>query len=88
MSTSISTERISHHAEDIRSRWPASVINFVPLAGVPDMVWKVGPYKRGGMNSPEHAHHFADMDRTVDPKLPDGATLLEICDGMPQNVSV
>jgi len=24
---------------------------FVPLADVPDMVWKVGPFKRGGMSS-------------------------------------
>ena len=61
---------------------------FVPLADVPDMVWKVGPHKRGGMTSPEHANHFADMDRELDPKLPQGATLLEICDGKPGNVDV
>jgi hypothetical protein len=39
--------------------------DFVPLADVPDMVWKVGPHKRGGPNSPEHANHFADMDRVL-----------------------
>ena len=31
------------------------------------------------MNAPEHANHFADMDRRLDPPLPEGATLLEIC---------
>jgi hypothetical protein len=60
---------------------------FVPLADVPDMVWKVG-HKRGGMTSPEHANHFADMDRELDPRLPQGATLLEICAGRPGNVDV
>lgn len=52
------------------------------------MVWKVGPHKRGGMNSPEHANHFADMDRVLNPPLPEGATLLKICDGKPDNVAV
>ena len=61
---------------------------FVPLADVPDMVWKVGPHKRGGMNSPEHPNHFADMDRVLNPPLPEGATLLKICDGKPDNVAV
>lgn len=58
------------------------------MADVPDMVWKVGPYKRGGMSSPEHANHFADMDRKLTNPLPEGATLLEICDGKPGNVAV
>jgi hypothetical protein len=62
--------------------------DFVPLADVPDMVWKVGPHKRGGMDSPEHANHFADMDRTLNPPLPEGATLLKICNGKPDNVAV
>jgi hypothetical protein len=57
-------------------------------ADVPDMVWKVGNFKRGGPNSPEHANHFADMDRELDPPLPEGATLLDICRGKPQNVAV
>ncbi len=65
-----------------------SLRDFVPLADVPDMVWKVGPHKRGGMKAPEHANHFADMDRTLNPKIPEGATLIEICDGKPQNVAV
>jgi hypothetical protein len=60
---------------------------FVPLADVPDMVWKVGPHKRGGMTSPEHSNHFADMDRVLNPPLPQGATLLDICK-KPANVAV
>ena len=40
------------------------------------------------MSSPEHANHFADMDRRLANPLPAGATLLEICDGKPQNVAV
>jgi hypothetical protein len=62
---------------------------FVPLADVADMVWKVGPYKRGGQNSPEHSNHFADMDRALDPPLDEGGTLLEICKNDPHaNVTV
>jgi len=55
---------------------------FVPLADVPDMVWKVGPFKRGGMSSPEHSNHFADMDK------PDssGKTLLQICEKSKSNI--
>jgi len=53
---------------------------FVPLADVPDMVWKVGPHKRGGMKSPEHSNHFADMDQ---PRPGDGKTLLELCESDP-----
>jgi hypothetical protein len=83
-------ERISYQVEDINKKQTAGLSKrtFVPLADVPDMVWKVGPHKRGGMTSPEHANHFADMDRELDPKLPQGATLLAICDGKPGNVDV
>ncbi len=83
-------ERISFKVGDINKKQMAglSKLDFVPLADVPDMVWKVGPHKRGGMSSPEHANHFADMDRKLNPKLPEGATLLDICDGKPQNVAV
>jgi hypothetical protein len=83
-------ERISYKVEDINKKQMTGLSKqtFVPLADVPDMVWKVGPHKRGGMTSPEHANHFADMDRELDPKLPQGATLLEICDGHPGNVDV
>ena len=61
---------------------------FVPLADVPDLVWKIGPHARGGQTSPEHANHFADMDRKLKKPLPEGSTLLEICDGKPGNVDV
>ena len=65
-----------------------SKLDFVPLADVPDMVWKVGPHKRGGLTSPEHSNHFADMDRDLNKPIAEGSTLLEICDGKPQNVAV
>jgi hypothetical protein len=83
-------DRISFEISDINKKamQGLSKRNFVPLADVPDMVWKVGPHKRGGMKAPEHANHFADMDRVLNPKLPEGATLLEICKGKPENVDV
>lgn len=56
---------------------------FVPLADVPDMVWKVGPYKRGGMTSPEHSNHFADMDK----KDSSGQTLLDLCEASDANIT-
>jgi hypothetical protein len=83
-------DRISFDIGDINKKamQGLSKREFVPLADVPDMVWKVGPHKRGGMKAPEHANHFADMDRALNPKLPEGATLLEICKGKPGNVDV
>lgn len=83
-------ERISFQMSDINKKNMAGLSkkDFVPLADVPDMVWKVGPYKRGSMTSPEHANHFADMDRELTRPLPGGATLLKICDKKPQNVAV
>lgn len=48
---------------------------FVPLADVPDKIWKMfGNGKRG---NPEHPNHFADMDK----KDSNGKTLLQICGG-------
>ena len=81
--------RISYDTGDIKKKNLQGLSNrdFVPLADVPDMVWKVGPHKRGGMKSPEHANHFADMDRVLSTPLPEGKTLLEICKD-PQNVNV
>ena len=69
-------ERITYDQEQITSKKMKglSTRDFVPLADVPDMVWKVGRFKRGGMSSPEHPNHFADMDKPG----PDGRTLLEI----------
>lgn len=45
---------------------------FIPLADVPDLAWKRGPYNRGG---PENPNHFADMDAPREK----GGTLLELC---------
>jgi hypothetical protein len=55
--------------------------DFVPLADVPDLVWKLGHYNRGDA---EHPNHFADMDKPA----PDGRTLLDICRDHPENVRV
>lgn len=76
-------ERISFQTADINKKQMAGLSKreFVPLADVPDMVWKVGPYKRGPQNAPEHANHFADMDREIDTPIAGGKTLLEICKG-------
>jgi hypothetical protein len=60
---------------------------FVPLADVPDLVWKIGPHNRGGPKAPEHANHFADMDRELKHPLAQGQTLLAICQD-PANVDV
>ncbi|MCA1815211.1 MAG: hypothetical protein LC746_02165 [Acidobacteria bacterium] len=51
--------------------------DFVPLADVPDLVWKSGRYQRGPRgDNPEAPNHFADMDE----RPPGGgATLLELC---------
>jgi hypothetical protein len=83
-------DRISFDLGDINKKNMAGLSkrDFVPLADVPDMVWKVGPYERGGMSSPEHANHFADMDRELSEPLPEGATLFDICDKKPQNVAI
>jgi hypothetical protein len=83
-------ERITYDIKDINKKEMAGLSkrDFVPLADVPDMVWKVGPHKRGGMTSPEHANHFADMDRELDPPQPGGSTLLAICGKTPSNVTV
>jgi hypothetical protein len=48
--------------------------DFIPLANVPDLAFKMGPYRRP--QAYENANHFADMDK---PRPSDGKTLLEIC---------
>ena len=82
-------DRISFDIADVTKKKTSglSTHDFVPLADVPDLVWKVGPHKRGGPTSPEHANHFADMDRQLANPLAEGATLLEICKNL-DNVSV
>ena len=53
--------RISFAAEQINKNTTAGLSkhDFVPLADVPDLVWKLGRFNRG---RPEHPNHFADMD--------------------------
>jgi hypothetical protein len=60
-----------------------SKLDFVPLADVPDLVWKSGRFQRGPRgNNPESPNHFADMDE----RPPGGGkTLLELCDEDPKN---
>ncbi len=69
-------DRISYEEANIRpSNFKGlSKADFVPLADVPDKVWKMfGDGRRG---RPEHPNHFADMDK----KGSKGKTLLEICE--------
>ncbi len=69
-------DRISYNDDQIT---PAtfkglSTAEFVPLADVPDKVWKMhGAGARGG---PEHPNHFADMDKPDEKN--GGKTLLDI----------
>jgi hypothetical protein len=71
----------------------------VPLADVPDLVWKKlpkgphgvpggrdhpGPPPRFTPTGPEHPTHYADVDRPG----PDGKTLLELCVKDPKKVEV
>ncbi|MGO4594325.1 hypothetical protein AB4Z18_10955 [Leifsonia sp. 2TAF2] len=62
---------------------------FVPLADVPDLVWKNLPSAvKGGRDTafrtgPEHPNHYADIDQPLD-----GVTLRQRCVADPANVSV
>ena len=64
---------------------------FVPLADVPDLVWKNLPTKvLGGRDTsyrvgPEHPTHYADID---EPRPTDGKTLRQLCMANPALVSV
>ncbi len=61
---------------------------FVPLADVPDMVWKVRSSDAIANRTPrENPNHFADMDRVCPSGRFKGQTLLDICKD-PSNVSV
>jgi hypothetical protein len=74
---------ITLNEENINKRGTSGLSKkaFVPLADVPDLVWKLGHYNRG---NPEHPNHFADMDKPG----PDHRTLLDICRDQPDNVRV
>lgn len=64
-------------------------LGFVPLADVPDLVWKNLPSAvKGGRDTafrsgPEHPNHYADIDQPLD-----GATLRERCIHDASNVAV
>jgi hypothetical protein len=64
---------------------------FVPLADVPDVIWKNLPSDvTGGRDTafrsgPEHPTHFADID---EPRPSDGKTLRDLCLDNPANVDV
>lgn len=66
-------KRISFDTQDISSGnlKGLSKERFVPLADVPDLVWKLGNFKRGRENSA----HFADMDKPNS----QGKTLMDLC---------
>lgn len=66
-------DRISYRDEKIQPKTfkGLSTAAFVPLADVPDKVWKTGG--NGARGGPEHPNHFADMDKPG----PNG-TLLEL----------
>jgi hypothetical protein len=68
--------RISYEDAQIRPSTfqGLSTAAFVPLADVPDKIWKM--FGAGRRGAPEHPNHFADMDR----KDSKGKTLLQICE--------
>ncbi|MEN6310693.1 MAG: S1/P1 Nuclease [Acidobacteriota bacterium] len=74
-------ERISFPLADLEKKTVEGLSkkDFVPLADVPDLVWKMGPNRRG--DKWENPNHFADMDkRTETWDGGAGKTLLEICE--------
>ena len=64
---------------------------FVPLADVPDLVWKNLPTRIPGgrdtafRSGPEHPTHYADIDQ---PRPADGRTMRQICVDDPDQVQV
>jgi len=70
-------DRVSYEEAHIRPSTfkGLSKAAFVPLADVPDKIWKMFGIGRRG--APEHPNHFADMDK----KDSKGKTLLQICGG-------
>ena len=70
--------RISFAAAQINKRNTTGLSKkeFVPLADVPDLVWKIAKKVDGGRGQPEHPGHFADMDAKNKAKK----TLLQLCE--------
>ncbi len=58
---------------------------FVPMADVPDYVWKTvgGKYQR----KTENHSHFADMDKPLPDQPNQGKTLLDLCAADPKNIA-
>jgi hypothetical protein len=69
-------DRISLSLETLNKKAVAGLSknDFVPLADVPDLVFKIGPYRRP--EAYENPNHFADMDKR---RPSDGRSLLDIC---------
>jgi hypothetical protein len=100
---SANVDRISFAVEGLSSKKIAAALKaarendtLVPLADVPDVIWKNhvskvvgGRDTRFGKNhrstGPEHPTHFADVDK---PRASDGKTLRQLCLEDPANVDV
>ena len=96
-------DRISFHTSDLTSDSIAAALKeardshgFVPLADVPDLVWKAMPSKvtggrdtrfagAGRSTGPEHPTHYADID---DVRKADGKSLLQLCNASVDNIDV
>ena len=84
----ISFERADLESGDINKKLSAD--SFVPLADVPDIVWKK-PVSNGlggrdnGSAKPEHPTHYADVDQ---PGVDDTPSLLALCESDSSNVEV
>lgn len=97
-------DRISFDAENLDPKEISTAIKdakndeqgFIPLADVPDLVWKSYIKKvtggrdtiwgaRGRSNGPEHPTHYADIDEV---RPSDGKTLRQLCIDDPKNVDV
>ena len=77
-------ERITFQTDQIRDKNLSGLSKkpFVPLADVPDLVWKMRTHT--GRGQAEHPNHFADMDKPG----ADGKTLLDLCKENTANVMV
>ncbi|HEY4324677.1 MAG TPA: hypothetical protein VGN20_11850 [Mucilaginibacter sp.] len=53
---------------------------FVPLADVPDIIWRM-------TRKADEANHFADMDES-DPRVMQGKSLMQLCQESPNNVEI
>ncbi|WP_285113352.1 S1/P1 Nuclease [Leifsonia sp. fls2-241-R2A-40a] len=86
---SFSLQGLGHGPIDVSTVAAKKNGGFVPLADVPDLIWKNLPTAvKGGRDTafrtgPEHPTHFADIDQPLD-----GTTLRERCVADPANVAV